>query len=119
MLVRRDEPPAVRQGVLAAIIGIRARMAVAFEATSRSFAGQHAVGKAVQWGDDSDDCKQRYGDVNATSHLYSEHSKPGTGQDPANGKDTCVLDPRVQMMTECSGRVCINVRVSSDGEAVR
>ena len=68
---RRHEPTGVRQGVLAAIIGIRARMAVAFEATSRSFAGPRAIGKAVQWRDDNDNCKQRYGDVNATSHPFN------------------------------------------------
>ena len=65
---RRQDPAAVRRSVLAAIIGIRARMAFAFQTASRSLVGPHAAGKTVQWRDEGDNCEQRYGDVNATSH---------------------------------------------------
>src|SRR5260370_39492406 len=90
-----QDPAAVRCSVLAAIIGIRAWMAFAFQTASRALAGLHTDGKAIQWRDEGDNCEQRYGDVNDTSHSKFKHSKPRKGRTPQMGTTRC-FDPRVR-----------------------
>ena len=54
-------------------------MALAFKAASRGLTGLRTIGKAVEWPNEDNNCQQRYGDVNATSHLVLKCIKPQKG----------------------------------------
>ena len=61
----------IRDGVLAAPVGIRGRIAVAFEAAICSFTSRCAARKAVKRPDEQNDCRQADRDVKATAHFCS------------------------------------------------
>ena len=63
--------------VLAAIVSIRPRDALALQATIHRLAGPHA-GKAVKWADQQYDCQQTDNDLDAAPHFLSFSLSPSS-----------------------------------------
>ena len=67
---RRSKLIIVRNGVLAALVGVRRRLALALKTAIRGLATGRADSEAIKRPDEQDHCHQADRDVNATSHSF-------------------------------------------------